>query len=263
MAAKPTDLPEWATDPGADIEEPPPGKKATGWAPLEKPPHQWFNWFFGLVFRWCAFVNDYSANHKHDGGTSDLSAPKINPNAEIDWSTPVTGQDVTIGGTEIIGAVGSLGIDTTRTIRAVTSGSVFSRIEPNGTGTFSEKLQVGYPIKATIHGDTGLVDAPNTPKIVTEVTKGGGLGSYSVGVSAIGSPNSGEYQIHPTEPLTSSACVILASIRRVAGDPILDQNVIILTGTTPDGSGGYYPTIQMFDQQGLPAEVALNVTVYY
>src|SRR5690554_3330220 len=58
MATKPTDLPEWATDPGADITEPPVGKKAAGWTALEKPPAQWFNWFFNLVYQWIIYLND-------------------------------------------------------------------------------------------------------------------------------------------------------------------------------------------------------------
>lgn len=86
MAQKPTDLPEWASDPGADVETPPPGKRAEGWTPLEKPPHQWFNWLFRLLYQWAAFLQDYSANHVHDGGASDLSAPKVDLKEHIDWS---------------------------------------------------------------------------------------------------------------------------------------------------------------------------------
>ena len=89
MATKPTDLPEWATDPGADKTAPPTAKQEGGWLPLEKPPHQWFNWFFNLVYQWIAFLQDYAANHVHDGGASDLSAPKIQANRDIVWNTPL------------------------------------------------------------------------------------------------------------------------------------------------------------------------------
>lgn len=87
MATKPNNLPEWATDPGADIVEPPAGKKTAGWAEAERPPAQWFNWFFHLVYRWLAFLQDYAANHTHDGGSGDLSAPQIDANNEIAWGT--------------------------------------------------------------------------------------------------------------------------------------------------------------------------------
>lgn len=260
MAQKPTDLPEWASDPGADIETPPPGKQATGWQALEKPPHQWFNWFFNLVYRWTAFLQDYAANHVHDGGSTDLSAPKIDPNSEIDWSSEVTGQDVKIGGATIDSAGG---VDAPSSIRALTSGTVFSRLDPTGVATFSERVQVGYPIKARIRGSDGFVEAPNAPKIVTDIGKGGSPGSYSIGVTGIGSPNAGEYQIHPAEPLTTSACVIVATVKSTAGDPASSYDVIIATDVTPDGSGGYYPTIRMYDSSFDPVEVALNVAVYY
>jgi len=61
MAVKPTDLPEWATDPGADKTAPPIAKQEGGWLPLEKPPHQWFNWFFNLVYQWLAWVKSGSS----------------------------------------------------------------------------------------------------------------------------------------------------------------------------------------------------------
>jgi len=74
--AKPAKLPVWATDAAADVEEPPAAKKLVGWL-KEKPPHQWFNWWQELVHDWCAFVDDYSENHVHDGGATDNSAPKV------------------------------------------------------------------------------------------------------------------------------------------------------------------------------------------
>src|SRR5690606_21386606 len=52
MADRPTQVPEWATGEGADIVEPPAGKKAQGWVQGEKPPAGYFNWLFSLLTRW-------------------------------------------------------------------------------------------------------------------------------------------------------------------------------------------------------------------
>lgn len=55
MADRPTQVPEWATGEGADIVEPPAGKKAQGWVQGEKPPAGFFNWLFALLTRWIAW----------------------------------------------------------------------------------------------------------------------------------------------------------------------------------------------------------------
>ena len=56
MAAKPTEVPVWATsgtrtDPGA-------GKKAIGWVSPEKPPDAFFNWLFGVTGDWLSFLDE-------------------------------------------------------------------------------------------------------------------------------------------------------------------------------------------------------------
>src|SRR5690606_27107546 len=58
MADRPTQVPEWATGEGADIVEPPAGKKEQGWVQGEKPPAGFFNWLFSLLTRWIAWLAD-------------------------------------------------------------------------------------------------------------------------------------------------------------------------------------------------------------
>ncbi|MED5050669.1 hypothetical protein P9850_02130 [Anoxybacillus rupiensis] len=57
------DLPEWNTT-GV---EPPQSKKNNGWGPGEKPPADWFNWFFNKTFKalQSLFTN---AQHKEEKG---------------------------------------------------------------------------------------------------------------------------------------------------------------------------------------------------
>lgn len=72
---KPANLPEWASDAGAEITEPSAGKKASGWI-KEKPPHHFFNWLSNLVYQWLAWV----AIHKHNG--TDLSRIELGNEAK-------------------------------------------------------------------------------------------------------------------------------------------------------------------------------------
>lgn len=58
MTTRPKDLPEWATDPAADIVEPTLGKKIIGWLTDEEPPAQFFNWWKNKVFQWLEYTED-------------------------------------------------------------------------------------------------------------------------------------------------------------------------------------------------------------
>lgn len=71
MSIRPNQFPEWAKNdintvtplPGggtitrANKQDPPITKKDDGFAPLEKPPSQWFNWLFELNYRWDEFLD--------------------------------------------------------------------------------------------------------------------------------------------------------------------------------------------------------------
>ncbi len=57
MSTKPSDLPTWATDGGADIVEPNAGKQALGHRAGERPPAQYFNWWQNLVFQWIEWID--------------------------------------------------------------------------------------------------------------------------------------------------------------------------------------------------------------
>lgn len=63
MVLKPTILPEWAENDVVDpisgqnnVLEPPTEKKLEGWARLEFPPRNWFNWLGRYTNRWLAFL---------------------------------------------------------------------------------------------------------------------------------------------------------------------------------------------------------------
>jgi len=52
----PTKYPDWATNGGGTVVEPPAGKVAAGWVPSEQPPSGWFNWWQGLVGQWVRWL---------------------------------------------------------------------------------------------------------------------------------------------------------------------------------------------------------------
>jgi hypothetical protein len=70
MATKPTDLPNWATDTnfssGSAVgkptkDEPSSGFQAQGWVPGNNFIGKIANWWFNLVYQWCAYVDDLEA----------------------------------------------------------------------------------------------------------------------------------------------------------------------------------------------------------
>lgn len=62
MATKPASEPRWAETaggtPSVEISEPSSGKKDSGWVDAELPPHNWFNWYMQLVYRWIRYLAD-------------------------------------------------------------------------------------------------------------------------------------------------------------------------------------------------------------
>jgi hypothetical protein len=55
--AKPVSLPRWASTGSADVVEPTSGKKDVGFVAGERPPAQYFNWLFELIYDWFAFLD--------------------------------------------------------------------------------------------------------------------------------------------------------------------------------------------------------------
>lgn len=53
---KPTQLPEWATS-GTNVVEPTAGMKSAGFVAEQKPPAQYVNWLFKLLYDWTVWLN--------------------------------------------------------------------------------------------------------------------------------------------------------------------------------------------------------------
>lgn len=55
--AKPSIVPTWATDPGAQIIEPSGARRSLGWVPGDRPPAQEFNWWQNAVGQWVDWLD--------------------------------------------------------------------------------------------------------------------------------------------------------------------------------------------------------------
>lgn len=75
---KPTETPEFAesADP-ADVTEPVAGRTANGYLYQDPLPHDEHNWLLRQLFRWVTWFNTFDQTHIHDGGSTDISAPKV------------------------------------------------------------------------------------------------------------------------------------------------------------------------------------------
>lgn len=75
---KPTETPEFAesADP-ADVTEPVAGRTANGYLYQDPLPHDEHNWLLRQLFRWATWFNTFDQTHIHDGGSTDISAPKV------------------------------------------------------------------------------------------------------------------------------------------------------------------------------------------
>lgn len=83
MATKPTKLPRWATDAGADKDEPSEGRKDSGYA-AGLPDRDETNWLFNANYNWADFVNkNFDTNGKLTLDTANGTIAPVTDNADI------------------------------------------------------------------------------------------------------------------------------------------------------------------------------------
>lgn len=69
--ARPGSSPSWATS-GAIVTSPTAAKKAKGWITSEKPPAQFMNWLFNLIYLWISYFDERAIKPKVSGDGSLL-----------------------------------------------------------------------------------------------------------------------------------------------------------------------------------------------
>lgn len=276
MATKPTDLPEWASDQD-NIEEPPAAKKKTGWVAGEKPPHQWFNWFFNLVYLWLEWLDYRGENHAHDGGSDPESVAKVDLKNHVDWGDngemEVTQDDS--GRHQITHRHSSGNLAEFITDRLSASGSVQTNVLRGDTHTVTPKVLV--PISAgsldvmdLTSTELAPINAANTAKAWGAWTVDGG-GNLTVensyGVERITRTAKGFYAVELSAPppdLTDVA--VMVTQNTLAGGPVHttanastadpDDHVIINAMKLTGFSGGGSPQMD-------PEDINATFAIYF
>lgn len=83
MATKPTKLPRWATDAGADRDEPAEGRKDSGFTP-GAPDRDEMNWLFNANYNWADFVNkNFNTNGKLTLDSANGTIAPTTDNADV------------------------------------------------------------------------------------------------------------------------------------------------------------------------------------
>lgn len=82
MVSKPSKLPKWAENDLVDsisgennVIEPPAEKQNTGWARLEYPPRNWFNWLARYTYRWLNWFKQQEEQAVVTNGAGALLFP--------------------------------------------------------------------------------------------------------------------------------------------------------------------------------------------
>jgi hypothetical protein len=167
MAAKPTDLPRWATDGGATLE-PASGEKDTGYQVSDRPPARKLNWLLNRTYQWLTWIND----RFFDGATSaDLVVQGVDAGA----GTDLDGGDVTVSGGQ---ATGDGGSEILLKVVEESQGAGVTTRNPTQVGKVSKtskKLEMTEGIKSTggtnKHGVEGIGGSASGYGVRAEATK--------------------------------------------------------------------------------------------
>lgn len=92
MAAKPSTTPRWA-DVGGAITVPSSGKQNVGWAAGERPPAQFLNWLFNLIYQWILYLRDgaFVGDHSITGALSVSTDLAVTDDVTVGGDVDITG----------------------------------------------------------------------------------------------------------------------------------------------------------------------------
>lgn len=195
MATKPTSLPEWASGPAAEIQDPGAGKRAIGWI-AEKPPHEWFNWLLNLIYQWCSWLNNFTkpVDHRYVSVTDSNTVANTGTDTDFNKTYTIPANTMEIGNTIRV-----------RGVVAVAIAASTELIVKIHLGSYSASLAF---IGATTHPGFVVFDASFTIRTL-------GSGNSSQVLSTLGI-----YSGDTTNPIMASGCTVVST-----GSTIIDQIV--------------------------------------
>jgi hypothetical protein len=232
MSTKPSSLPIWATDGGAQITEPNLGKKQDGHVGGEPLAADYQNWWQNLVYLWAEYLSDgdLSGDHTIDGNLDvdgDLSATgsfSSGPAAVGDLtavSADVAG-DVEIGGrlrhpamTDLIAAGAGYGVGTTTDL---TTGLIEI---PGPSGSVRWYIPVELPAGKRITSWSLRCFPAGGEDVQAEAFTRGSTGSLTSTTVTATSTGTGTQTITPASPFTHTMVAGQEYVVRVqaSGDP--------------------------------------------
>lgn len=250
MASKPSSKPAWVpSDDPAKIIEPSVSKKNTGWAQEEKPPFQYFNWFWNNLSKW---VNFFSGQQKYNIIIdSDTDEGDFTTLASYLAGSPTSGDRVLLRVDETITATLSIPAGVLvhqQKGKSITTSTVFTPVLQLGNNSVLEgdfKLNTSHTGTiadgVSFNGDGARVD-----NLIIENTTSGTV-TDAVQIESGKKNNLAEIQINNT-----GAGSITNNLNNASGN--VTNRVIIRTDTGTDSTSA----INISKIQPVDASVAAN-----
>jgi len=154
---QPTELPRWADQAATgDVVEPNETKKGAGWV-VEQPPHNYFNWWMNLVYRWCGYVAGltaevltWTARQTFSGGATVVDPPVNGTDAASKNYVDVN------GGSQLLGSANTWTEDQT-----FTGGATVIDPPVHGTDPASKNYVDGLPARNNAFSGQNTFSATN------------------------------------------------------------------------------------------------------
>lgn len=173
MSTRPSTLPEWATDGGADITEPTLGEKQTGWVNNVAADGAFQNWWQNLVYDWTVYFDDAITNElipiKDDFVEAEKDNAFYSVSLNTDVSTAGSVNDIKDVGPHYLLCYSATGIQTTKDFVSFSDSTVatsmnFRALAHDGAGVV---LAVGSDADIQRSTDYGLSFSDVTPGVGT------------------------------------------------------------------------------------------------
>lgn len=228
--SKPTNLAAWGAT--ATKVEPSTGVKSAGWAPNQRPPAQWFNWWMNAVALWMVWLDafestahSWTANQTWSGGAEIIAEDAIF-SGEVDITTLFVSGTSTFGNSIFGFSTFSNGVLIQTTIMNVTAAAHFS-----GITTIDTLIAGAVTVEGNVLIDGGNFDGGNGTWTLPQVdfTNGDNIptvNAHNTGGAGTGAPAGWFKNNDNTQPALVAEATSLSNIAfRAKGDIELQANI--------------------------------------